>query len=51
MQKVNKNVKECGIYVVIKIHNIIVYENVDGRVVPSSGTVINCNCLTGKFFD
>lgn len=26
MQKVNKNIKECGIYTVIKIHKFTVYE-------------------------
>lgn len=40
-----KNVKECGIYFVIKIQCM---KNVSGRVVPPSGTLINCNVLVEK---
>lgn len=48
MQKVNKNVKECDIYIVIQMHKFM--NNVDGRVMPSRGTVTNCNYLR-KFFN
>lgn len=44
-QKFNKNVKDCGVYLVIKIQCM---KNVNGRVVPPSGILINCNTLMEK---